>query len=418
MQIDADNSNSEETSAHQHFQVFSVLHDKSAAEVSILMEVTPPEICVQSDMSCVLSEHKVKPVQQTHPFYSTPPYEGAKVVCIIVCPLPATVEALQHVELRDKHDTCLVKHDVEQVEHPNVPLGVGVCAGPILLASATFADWLDWTSKLGVNGIHAYAPIFEPVDPRSRWYWHTEFSHPHPAQFYQHHLLHWRAYSLDVDRSSHYFGQFVLYTDCLIRNRYKYAFLAFIDVDEFIYLHQPQRVQQVGLANFLQEQLQETNAGMTLISGLSPAACFSVNVTLADSTLSRRAIRRPTHRNTYMTYNGGVDIWGAVSSPDFTDCQKRFCHPKMIVRPTMVKIVNVHTVQRFAQDNFNMIPFPVEHGFIVHIRCIPGLDTVVSTAALCEKARGLFRQDDEVSQGGVLMCERVTDGTAFDTTLN
>ena len=53
-----------------------------------------------------------------------------------------------------------------------------------------------------------------------------------------HRLLHWRTF-YPSPWSTHYYGQWLIYNDCVFRWRHMYEYLVFLDRDEF--LHFPQQ---------------------------------------------------------------------------------------------------------------------------------------------------------------------------------
>jgi hypothetical protein len=109
------------------------------------------------------------------------------------------------------------------------------------------ADWVHYHADLGVAGMHLYAAMADFIlSPRGGGYPHVPGSY-RPLAIENHRLLHWKLFH-PSPWSLHYYGQWLMHNDCAFRWRHAYAYIAFLDLDQFLHFPGQRPHQERALA--------------------------------------------------------------------------------------------------------------------------------------------------------------------------
>lgn len=126
---------------------------------------------------------------------------------------------------------------VEQIE-ASFFSNIGSCIGPLFSASPTMQDWLFYHRDLGVTDFHVYVAHGRFIELEN---YTRDASGSFPEQgmrsknrlnLFHSRYIWWHHYW--PMEQSYYFGQQIIYNDCVFRYRHKHTFLLMLDVDEFI----------------------------------------------------------------------------------------------------------------------------------------------------------------------------------------
>lgn len=290
---------------------------------------------------------------------------------------------------------------IEPVEYHPKASGVGMCVGPVLAQRPTVQDWLGWYTALGVSGIHAYTPSFDSStelykaarNEQADGSWkgkeshHLRLAERHREQLFSHHLLTWQSYHYDLrwlkEESAHAFCQRALYNDCLMRHRYKYRYLLFFDMDEFLEIrnlhHESIAPSQRALETLLDQHDTPNTAELIIhsqnsefLQGLAPVICHEVTLpftTHRDGAVSLQIFSYdgyPTSRNLVRPdlKNCSVD-WEMINKHSH-----RWCHSKPILKPQKVKVQWVHNAVEYENPSVDVRTIiPGDSAFLNHVRC-------------------------------------------------
>lgn len=200
---------------------------------------------------------------------------------------------------------------------------IGACLGPLFSAAPTLHDWMYYHRDMQVSEYHIYIPHGKFIDAAN--YSREAGSHPgaglrasaRAATFYSS-VVSWHHYW--PRPLSYYFGQMIIYNECVYRNRHRYQYIMLIDSDEFLVLANG------TLLQFLEKELTPTVAGILL-----PISWHTVNCPKSDG----------------LQVYTGYDPF-ATRTPDMSyftskDAKEWYGGSKSIVRPLNVIDQHVHT---------------------------------------------------------------------------
>eukprot|EP00884_Botryococcus_braunii_P020954 jgi/Botrbrau1/7542/Bobra.0019s0029.2 len=343
---------------HAKIEVFSAYHDPLLNEVRIFAAVHPGGVC-QKFQRCVfpnITTSELEPGAETlMPFWSRKQMDHDFVDCYVTCRL--------NVEMKRRPEsvTVLFKEEVvastslEPVIIGNVSKGIGMCLGPVYSYIPQFADWLMYHSALGVEGIHAYSPVLDPRQKKGRGFYRPPF-------LLHHFLLEWTLYRTPLHYA--YFGQKLLYNDCIYRHRHLYQFIFIYDADEFIYF--PSGIPS-SLLTWLTNITPSNASAASLHCARYDAGCkneFRFPRNAANGTKS-------DHPELYQSYN--YSVFNIDFNPiEIIGCRTSdgFCTMKSIVRPLAIKAYNVHYPQA-VYPGWEWLTFSVDPHVAIykHIRC-------------------------------------------------
>ncbi|EIE19825.1 hypothetical protein COCSUDRAFT_48697 [Coccomyxa subellipsoidea C-169] len=351
------------------FSVFSALHDPKSGEARIYAEVHPDTVCysVAACQFSVRGENRetIRVKARAEVPFAVLSDKPQLRECFIFCNLPGPGSDLEEVAIEDADGEAMVTWPVEEVERlpKGQAKGVGMCVGPIFSETPTFLDWLQYYADLGVDGIHMYATVAEFILHRDD-YMHMPGSR-RSVQFQSHHLITWRAFH-PSRWSQHYYGQWLIFNDCVFRTRNIFEFVMFHDRDEFVHIVGMDKPRQVKLKQFFEKQFGAPDvASVVYWGGLYKIHCHMVKVgKIGSGGLAHGEVD-------YQAFQG-YDVWTTdPRTPNFTGCNWRNCHPKSVVRPLAVDIMSVHHVGRIREGFIQGDPklLPPEVVFIKHLRC-------------------------------------------------
>ncbi|CAL8469521.1 g9062 [Coccomyxa elongata] len=357
------------------FTVFSALHDPLSGEARVYAEVHPDTVCF-SVAACQFSvkggnKETVRVQARPEVPFAALSEKPQLRECFIFCTLPAPGSELEEVVIEGKDGQMLATWPVEAVERLPVghKKGVGMCVGPIFSETPTFLDWLQYYADLGVDGIHMYAAVAEFILHRDD-YMHAPGSR-RTVQFQSHHLVTWRAFH-PSRWSQHYYGQWLIFNDCVFRTRNIYDYIMFHDRDEFVHFVGFDKPRQVQLKHFFEQHFGAPDvASVVYWGGLYRLHCHMIKVSKIGT---GGAARGEVDYQAYQGYN----VWAAdPRTPNFTGCDWISCHPKSVVRPLGVEIMGVHHAGRVSEGFVQGEPkvLPPEVIFIKHLRCLIRVNT-------------------------------------------
>ncbi|CAK0784444.1 hypothetical protein CVIRNUC_007648 [Coccomyxa viridis] len=351
------------------FSVFSALHDPLEGLVRVFAEVYPVDVC-KSISSCTVAITGAAEETLTVPAIAEVPFINLTAKpelreCFLKCKLPHQGLRLEHVTIESSDGQALATWAVEEVDKlpQGKPKGVGMCVGPIFSSTPTTLDWLQYYAELGVSGIHMYAVVADFVLKPSN-YMHEPGS-LRALQLEHHRLVTWRAFH-PSKWSAHYYGQWLIFNDCVFRTRNVYEYIMFHDRDEFIHFvgYAPKKVHLLSM--FARLFGERDVPSITYWGALIHTHC---HVEAVGRVGSRRA--RIGEEVEVQTYSG-YDVWEEdLRAPNFTGCTWKTCHPKSVIRPLGVEVMNIHHYHLAAEGfrkEYKMVG--PEAVLIKHVRCL------------------------------------------------
>ncbi|CAL8469879.1 g9421 [Coccomyxa elongata] len=357
--------------------VFSALHDTVAGEIRVIAEVAREGDCLAMT-SCTVRHRGTFELQK---LTSTPlmPFGAFNKdhqrfpemrECFLVITLPSANMSLSEITIDLANKNRTITAVLEEIE--TLPLGkskgLGMCVGPLFSEAPFFADFLTWYLELGVDRFFMYASHTDWLlkwDPK---YYHFPGSRK-KLQIFHHHAIDWRLYHPE-HASKHYYGQWLMYNDCLYRARNTMELLMFQDRDEFINIrrHRP----RTNLRQFFLEQFDKPEiASVAYWHARYFVHCKMDKVQVMDALPDKPTTKNPENPPLEVMRYWGYSIWDPDHrEPNFTSCNQYDCHPKCVVKPKAVKIMSVHWIavpeESYTISQKNLPPRLV---FGKHISC-------------------------------------------------
>ena len=214
---------------------------------------------------------------------------------------------------------------------------IGVCVSPLFgnVPVQTLVQFVEFTKLLGANEVMFYAKQLSSDTRKAmcHYNWAKEVS-----------VYNW---SVPVDDSAvWYHGQLLAINDCLYRNMYRFHYLIFLDLDEFLI---PQR--HVTWRAMLRD-LESTNASDRTRENRS-----------FDGFSFKSAFFSPfvEEENNPLLFDVGSDLRSSTFSR---------VRSKVIVKPTKIYELGIHHVSKTTADNnrANILDVSPEMAYIYHYR--------------------------------------------------
>ena len=124
---------------------------------------------------------------------------------------------------------------------------VAACVVPLFSQRPNIHHWMFHYVQLGVSRFHMYLPSIHAHErdayeaAHEVWMTVKDFNfregetHTEPFHPFEHPLAVWHHYS--PSNRENYFGQVIMYNDCIMRARYTHEYALLFDVDEFLYVN-------------------------------------------------------------------------------------------------------------------------------------------------------------------------------------
>ncbi|BDA44744.1 hypothetical protein COCOBI_06-2220 [Coccomyxa sp. Obi] len=226
---------------------------------------------------------------------------------------------------------------------------VVACVAPLFSLRPDIHHWLYYYTQLGVSRFHMYTPSLHAHEathynePHEVWMTVRGFNfrmgetHTDPFHPFDHPLVTWHHYS--PSNRENYFGQVLMYNECLMRSKYAYDYAVLFDVDEFIYINTTTlgRKGPVPLPQFLRATFPSKVASLEFSAYAYPKNCPA---TTTGSFFERHKIR---------------------------DKNVLKHHIKVVVKPKFVTEVFVHFVIAVVDGWEVKHVVPLESAFLKHI---------------------------------------------------
>lgn len=239
---------------------------------------------------------------------------------------------------------------VEQVEQSFLS-DVGACIGPIFSSSPTMQDWLFYHRDFAVNHFHIYVAHGRFIEMEN---YSRDAAGSFPEQgmrsknrlnmFYSN-FVWWQHYW--PMEQSYYFGQQIVYNDCIFRNRRRHKFLVMLDVDEFI------SIGNGTLSSLLDRHLPPTRASIVLPMSWHHVQC-----------------PKRIAMNAYVGLDVFADRQPAMEYFQKTQADQWYGGAKSIVRPANVIAQHVHWTLVAVPSVELRYNVPPAEAALKHVRCL------------------------------------------------
>ena len=360
------------------FVPFSAQFDPGAQEIFVLTVIDPAWRCNKiawCDVSYANGQVVRVPAKSSPPFHRKRPH--GKNNCHTWCRVAnVTTEDLEAVSIVDKSENTYPHVPIEHIEAmPPTAVGkrVGICLGPLFGFVPQFFDWLEHHAHAGVAGVHAYVVRDMLLEGDRAAADHAGHTPDTQLMLLNHRLLSWHVYRDHADLGW-YYGQLLVYNDCIYRSRRAYDYVLVIDQDEF--LHSPSGAASPGWLPPLLGKLFAAGtptASVAFATALYPVRC----VTRDLQPLGLQGAPLPGLQMASYEFdwarNGAPDFAhcsGLVVPPGPPDADTRYCSHKSAVRPLHVSSMTVHDV--FATDGTNITRVRDADpalAYVRHVRC-------------------------------------------------
>ncbi len=158
---------------------------------------------------------------------------------------------------------------------------------------------------------------------------------------------------------SHYFGQRLLYNDCVYRHRHVYEFIFLWDADEFIYF--PKNAPS-SILDWLANTIPLNSSGASFRCAYYPVVC-EVKLKRPVNTATNYTARSQTYTGYYVFQEG-------FSPPPLVKCHKDgMCLQKSVVRPLAIMAVIVHRPQSLNPGWMAWVHVEPAIAYYKHLRC-------------------------------------------------
>ena len=242
---------------------------------------------------------------------------------------------------------------------------IAACVGPLFTERRMTKPWFWYNTRLGIERFNIYHALVENVTIFKPWKAgifgkpEDQLSRLNPVRLFPHDSVRWYTYEASPMRYFH--AQTTALNDCLARNRYSFAFVVTLDVDEVIRI---QRGPRFDLRLFLKQHFLPGASSMVIARYLFPLKCC--NNHFEPETLESEE-----------------------SSADFFySCTKYIMKDhdfgKTVVRPELVESITQHRVLKALPGFETSISLHPNYAHLAHVKGEAGWDI----PQFCEEAKG------------------------------